>query len=42
VAKDTRLAAGSYAAVRDQGKLRLEGRDYPVHDGDVMHFRFNV
>jgi len=42
VAADTLLAAGSYAAVRDQGKLRLEGRDYPVHDGDVMHFRFNV
>jgi len=42
VAAETLLAAGSYAAVRDQGKLRLEGRDYIVHDGDVMHFRFNV
>jgi GTP-binding protein YchF len=27
---------------RDAGKLRLEGKDYVVHDGDVMHFRFNV
>jgi GTP-binding protein YchF len=36
------LAAGSYNAVREQGKQRLEGRDYPVHDGDVVHFRFNV
>jgi GTP-binding protein YchF len=36
------IAGGSYAAVREQGKLRLEGRDYVVQDGDVMHFRFNV
>jgi len=27
---------------RDAGKMRLEGKDYMVHDGDVMHFRFNV
>jgi GTP-binding protein YchF len=36
------IALGSYAAVRDGGKQRLEGRDYIVRDGDVMHFRFNV
>ncbi|HEY8528384.1 MAG TPA: redox-regulated ATPase YchF, partial [Paenibacillaceae bacterium] len=36
------LAAGSMAAVRDKGLLRLEGKDYVVQDGDVMHFRFNV
>jgi GTP-binding protein YchF len=36
------IAGGSYAAVREQGRLRLEGRDYLVQDGDVMHFRFNV
>ena len=36
------LAAGSMAAVRDRGLLRLEGKDYVVQDGDVMHFRFNV
>jgi hypothetical protein len=36
------IALGSYAALRDAGKQRLEGRDYVVRDGDVMHFRFNV
>ena len=36
------LGAGSYNAVREQGKQRLEGRDYTVRDGDVVHFRFNV
>ena len=30
------------AGARDAGKLRLEGKDYLVQDGDVMHFRFNV
>ena len=39
---DDLLAAGSYNAVREQGKQRLEGRDYIVRDGDVVHFRFNV
>ena len=33
---------GSESACRDQGKLRIEGKEYIVHDGDVMHFRFNV
>jgi len=33
---------GSEAACRDAGKLRIEGKDYVVKDGDVMHFRFNV
>jgi GTP-binding protein YchF len=36
------LAAGSYNALREQGKQRLEGRDYLIRDGDVVHFRFNV
>ncbi|MCL6516017.1 redox-regulated ATPase YchF [Alicyclobacillus sp.] len=36
------VAAGSYAAAREAGKVRLEGKDYVVQDGDVMHFRFNV
>jgi ribosome-binding ATPase len=36
------LAAGSLAACREQGKLRLEGKEYVVQDGDVVHFRFNV
>ncbi len=33
---------GSEAAARDAGRLRSEGKDYPVRDGDVIHFRFNV
>ncbi len=32
----------SEAACRDNGKLRIEGKEYLVQDGDVMHFRFNV
>ena len=32
----------SEAACRDNGKLRIEGKEYLVKDGDVMHFRFNV
>jgi ribosome-binding ATPase len=35
-------ALGSFAKAREAGKLRLEGREYIVHDGDVMEFRFNV
>ncbi len=34
--------AGSMAAARERGKVRLEGKDYVVQDGDVIHFRFNV
>ena len=33
---------GSEAAVHDAGKLYVEGKDYVVEDGDIMHFRFNV
>lgn len=33
---------GSEAACRDAGKLRVEGKEYTVQDGDIMHFRFNV
>ncbi len=36
------IQAGSLAGVREAGKLRLEGKEYTVCDGDVMHFRFNV
>ncbi|NBT26332.1 MAG: DUF933 domain-containing protein, partial [Actinobacteria bacterium] len=36
------LAAGSWAKARDVGKLRVEGKDYVVADGDVMEIRFNV
>jgi ribosome-binding ATPase YchF (GTP1/OBG family) len=33
---------GSEAAVRDAGKLQVEGKTYVVQDGDIMHVRFNV
>ena len=36
------MAAGSLAAARDRGTLRLEGKDYVVKDGDIFHVRFNV
>ena len=36
------IELGSEAAVRDAGKLYVEGKDYVVQDGDIMHFRFNV
>jgi len=39
---DDLLAAGSWAAARDVGKVRSEGKEYVTADGDVMEFRFNV
>jgi GTP-binding protein YchF len=39
---DDLIAAGSYAKAREAGKVRLEGKDYEVRDGDVILFRFNV
>ena len=36
------MAYGSEAAVREAGNLGIEGKDYVVQDGDIMHFRFNV
>lgn len=39
---DDYIQYGSEAAVRDAGKLNVEGKDYVVQDGDIMHFRFNV
>lgn len=36
------LAGGSMNAAREAGKVRLEGKEYVVQDGDVIHFRFNV
>jgi len=36
------LAAGNMVAAKEAGKVRLEGKEYIVQDGDVMHFRFNV
>ncbi len=40
IAYDDYIALGGEAGARDAGKLRLEGKDYVVADGDVMHFRF--
>ena len=39
---DDLVALGSKAAARDAGKLRIEGKEYTVKDGDVIEFRFNV
>lgn len=39
---DDFIQFGSEAACRENGKLRIEGKEYIVKDGDVMHFRFNV
>jgi ribosome-binding ATPase len=39
--KDFVACKGEHGA-KEAGRLRLEGKDYVVHDGDVMHFRFNV
>jgi len=40
IAYDDYVALGGEAGARDAGRLRLEGKDYVVADGDVMHFRF--
>ncbi|MEM8826105.1 MAG: DUF933 domain-containing protein, partial [Pseudomonadota bacterium] len=42
IAYDDYVALGGEAAAKEAGKLRLEGKDYTVVDGDIMHFRFNV
>lgn len=39
---DDYIKYGSESAVREAGKLGIEGKDYVVQDGDIMHFRFNV
>src|ERR1051325_5600316 len=39
---DELIAAGSFAKAREAGKVRLEGKEYEVRDGDVILFRFNV
>jgi GTP-binding protein YchF len=42
ISYDDYVAYGSEAKVREAGKMRVEGKEYVVRDGDVMHFRFNV
>lgn len=39
---DDFIAYGSENAVKEAGKMSVEGKEYVVHDGDIMHFRFNV
>ncbi|MBQ5880928.1 MAG: DUF933 domain-containing protein, partial [Bacteroidaceae bacterium] len=39
---DDYVRLGSEAAVREAGLMRVEGKEYVVQDGDIMHFRFNV
>lgn len=39
---DDYIQYGSEAAIKEAGKLGVEGKDYVVQDGDIMHFRFNV
>ncbi|APG59646.1 redox-regulated ATPase YchF [Christiangramia salexigens] len=42
IAYDTYVELGSEAKVKEAGKMRVEGKEYIVKDGDIMHFRFNV
>lgn len=42
IAYDDFIACGGEAKAKETGKMRAEGKDYVVKDGDVMHFRFNV
>jgi ribosome-binding ATPase len=42
VSYDDLVAAGSMAAAKSAGKVRIEGKDYVMQDGDVVEFRFNV
>jgi len=42
IAYDDYIALGGEGGAKDAGKLRAEGKEYIVHDGDVLHFRFNV
>jgi ribosome-binding ATPase YchF (GTP1/OBG family) len=39
---DDFLAVGSEAKARQEGKLRLEGKEYVVRDGDILNIRFSV
>jgi ribosome-binding ATPase YchF (GTP1/OBG family) len=42
IAYEDYITYGSEAKCREVGKLRVEGKEYIVNDGDIMHFRFNV
>src|SRR5690606_979877 len=42
ISYDDFVAYGGEAGAKEKGKMRLEGKEYVVRDGDVLHFRFNV
>ena len=42
VAYDDLIALGGMSEAKTRGKLRLEGKEYPVQDGDILHVRFNL
>jgi ribosome-binding ATPase YchF (GTP1/OBG family) len=42
IAFDDYVALNGEQGAKEAGKMRLEGKDYVMHDGDVVHFRFNV
>ena len=42
IAYDDYVACNGESGAKESGKLRQEGKEYVVHDGDVMHFKFNV
>ena len=42
IAYDDFIANNGEVGAKNAGKMRLEGKEYIVNDGDVMHFRFNV
>ena len=42
VSYDDFKASGGYLGSREKGLLRLEGKEYVVKEGDIIHFRFNV
>ena len=42
VSFDDLMACGTYAAAREKGLVRLEGKEYVMNDGDIVLFRFNV
>ncbi|MBF0108100.1 MAG: redox-regulated ATPase YchF [Magnetococcales bacterium] len=42
IAYEDFVACGGESGAKEKGKLRVEGKDYTVQDGDIMHFRFNV
>ncbi|MCL2228666.1 MAG: DUF933 domain-containing protein, partial [Firmicutes bacterium] len=42
ISYDDFVACGNMVKAKEQGKVRVEGKDYVVADGDIIHFRFNV